>query len=77
MMKMTPWYPGTVPPARDGVYPLSNPIPSFARYENGLWYESEDSPEWAATTRRVSAYQGPERYVGWAAWRGFTEKQEG
>ena len=45
-MKLTPWYPGTVKPVRDGVYerkfPLKNSV-GFTRFANGRWYLSWDT----------------------------------
>jgi hypothetical protein len=38
--EMTPWYPGNVPPARDGVYekrPKGGPFRWFSAFRNGRW----------------------------------------
>jgi hypothetical protein len=78
----TAWFPGTVPPARPGVYELWNDDPTigrlFARFEpTGRWGCASRSFERAATTALKSMYPDPvQRTQAQHRWRGFTTPQE-
>ena len=76
MAEMTPWFPGTVRPARDGVYELFGKLKQYAKYANGKWYLSQESVNVASAETRESGVQRYRLSDCWQ-WRGFTEPQEG
>lgn len=85
MTKMTPWFEGTIPPARSGVYELKphRVVPTKFAYFNHvshIWYVGSDTPEKALTYSdrpyMVSCATHPAlRAEACWQWRGFTEKQ--
>ena len=81
MAEMTPWFPGTVPPARDGVYELY-PVPgivcNYAKFQRGRWFSASRTPAEAMYEPIESCLKrSAERKTAVWQWRGFTEKQEG
>ncbi len=81
MKQMTPWFPGTVAPARDGVYelfPIFGLTASYARFQRGRWFAGRKTPRSAQSVKMESLMCLPSRRVDdlWQ-WRGFTTKQEG
>lgn len=49
-MKLTPWYPGDVQPARPGVYErnLDMSTPRYAKWDGEHWYVSKPDPQAAS-----------------------------
>ncbi len=69
-MKLTPWFPSTVQPARPGVYERDLPYPDqFSFWTGTCWLWSGRTPEQAADSLGASAIQ----YV---RWRGLAEKPQ-
>jgi hypothetical protein len=75
--QMTPWFPGTVPPARDGVYETHNHM-SFARFEGGRWFFQCFTKRSAAAEKRLSPNAKPaERWTDGYKWRGLASAPKG
>jgi len=68
--KLTPWFPGTVRPVRDGVYKMF--IGSFARFTGGEWRWMCKSMAEAADAIRPSLNPYPhDRTTGSYRWGGL------
>lgn len=67
---LTPWYPGDVKPARDGVYQrlydegTDVEGPEYCLFKDGIWMTWCKSPEEASEESDDSAFQG-------LPWRGL------
>jgi hypothetical protein len=76
MNNLTPWFPISVAPVRNGVYELQ-PIDSssyhYAMWLDGEWKLTTETPDEARhqTERSFAVYNGEIK-----SWRGFTSEQK-
>lgn len=71
--KLTPWFPGNIAPARDGVYKLTGG--DWARFENGVWLMMAGTVADAAAETVQSMYPAPsDRQPEAWKWRGLAEE---
>ena len=70
--KLTDWFPGTLCPARNGVYKLFEGY--YARFEAGQWMATSVSISSAAATQNLSIWSDPkERSTPDWQWRGLAQ----
>jgi hypothetical protein len=75
--KLTPWFPGNVPPARAGVYELRGSCDNggqFARFENGVWYFRHASLQFARGESQESFRPTPRDRGLVDQWRGLAQE---
>lgn len=72
MTHLTPWYPGTTKPVRDGVYERCSTVYDliYARWEYGQWWSNCVLLEHAAIVQTPSWFQDD------MGWRGLTDDSD-
>ena len=78
--KLTDWFPGSVKPARKGVYEFQNLISGralFARFDGKNWRYQRGTVESAARAVELSPRPTPASRQGTGyLWRGLTEQSK-